>query len=282
MQVHIALLISTVCQRLGLGLFIFSVLANQFMGVILPIDIIAVISLGLLGFGGLASAFHLGKPTRFFNAFSNFKSHLTQEALVTPFLGIALLVCILDGFLFDLGNGAVMMHWVTVALSLLFLITTGLVYQLSARPAWDTGLVLIIFMLTAAQVGSISTMVAAYVFTSSVSVSLTVVTILMFVLSMFAQYLYIQRLKTLEYGVAVNVISKPYNVTFITWLIFGVLTVAISLIFVAMQWQGAMVLTAFGAIASVIGIFAWTVLFFKTAIKVKMFPMYDVDLNLYF
>lgn len=280
MHVHSALLISTTCQRLGLGLYIFSVLANQLMGVALPMNLIAIIALLLLGIGGIASAFHLGRPARFFNAFSNFHSHLTQEAAITPFLGLALLVASLDGFMFNLGSVGAAIQWIVLILSLLFLTSTGLVYQLNARPAWNTGLVLIIFMLTAAQVGSLATMVAAGSFTGSVPTSLLVTTSLMFVLSVIAQYLFVQRLKTLGYGVAVNVISEPYRTTFAAWLIFGVLATAMSLAIAAVQ--GTPDFAIIGLIASIVGILVWTILFYKVALKVKMFPMYKVDLNVYF
>ena len=34
-------------------------------------------------------------------------------------------------------------------------------------------------------------------------------------------------------------------------------------------------------VCSIIGIVFWTILFYKVALKVKMFPMYEVDLNIY-
>lgn len=280
MQVHKALLISTTCQRLGLGFYVFSVLASQFMGVALPMNIIAIISLVLLGAGGIASAFHLGRPARFFNAFSNLHSHLTQEALLTPFLGLALVIGVLDGTMLNLGSGSTFLQWITVLLSLLFLISTGLVYQLSARPAWNTGLVLAIFLLTAAQVGSLATMVAAEYFTGNVPAGLMFTTVLMFLLCGLVQYLFIQRLKTLGYGVAVTVTSGSYKATFQTWVIFGLLAIALCLLISAVN--GSAMFIVIGTIASMIGIIAWTVLYYMAASKVKMFPMYQVDLNVYF
>lgn len=165
-------------------------------------------------------------------------------------------------------------------LSLLFLISTGLVYKLSARPAWNTGWVLVIFLLTAAQAGSLATMVAAGFFTGSVPTGLLVTAVLMFVLCALGQYFYLQRLKTLEYGVAVQATAEPYKTTFVTWVIFGVLAIALCLIISAVN--GSALFAFIGTMASVIGIIAWTILFFKVALKVKILPMYDVDLNVYF
>ena len=90
MQVHWPLVISTACQRAGLGLLLCVVFANAVLGSQLPSNIACLVALALLCAGGIASVFHLQRPSRFFNAFSNPKSHLTQEGFITPFLGVAL------------------------------------------------------------------------------------------------------------------------------------------------------------------------------------------------
>ena len=278
MQVHKALLISTTCQRLGLGTFIFSFIASTFLDVALPMNIISLAVLILLGLGGIASAFHLGRPNRFFNAFSNFKSHLTQEAFVTPFLGIALLVCGLDGILFDLGSFISLFYWITIVLSILFLISTGLVYQLSSRPAWDTPLVLIVFLLTAAEAGSIATIAIVLGIGETVPLGLVVLAFLSFALSLICQFFFTSRLKTVGYGVDVFVNQEPFRATYMLWVVFGLVAFVIALL-AAVTLKSA-IAAYLGVISAVIGIFYWTILFYKVALKVKMFPMYDVDLNL--
>jgi anaerobic dimethyl sulfoxide reductase subunit C (anchor subunit) len=255
------------------------VLAVQFMGIPIPMNIISIIALVFLGIGGIASAFHLGRPARFFNAFSNFQSHITQEAFITPLLGISLLICSLDGYLFHLGGGSAIMQWLTAILALAFLTSTGLVYQLDARPAWNTPLVLIVFMLTAAQVGALATVGVSVVLTGAVMKSLLVATTVTFFLSLAAQYLFIRRLKGLGYGTAVKVAEVPYRETFAAWMIFGVLAIAVCLAFFVSGGSSAYVFAAI--LCSIIGIIFWTVLFYKVALKVKMFPMYPVDLNVY-
>ena len=279
MQVHVSLLISSTCQRIGLGLYIFCFMAVQLMGLRIPMNIISIIALAFLAVGGVASAFHLGRPARFFNAFSNLHSYITQEAIITPLLGISLLICSLDGLIFDLGGGSVIMQWLTLIFALAFLISTGLVYQLDARPAWNTPLVLIIFMLTAAQVGALATVGVSVVWTGIVTKSLLVTTIVTFILSLVAQYMFIRRLKGLGYGTAVKVAEVPYRGTFAAWVIFGVLAIAVCLAFFASGGSATYVVAAI--FCSIIGIIAWTVLFYKVALKVKMFPMYPVDLNVY-
>ena len=110
MQIHWPLVISTACQRVGLGMFACAFLANLALGTVLPLNVVALATLTLLAVGGIASIFHLQTPARFFNAFSNFGSHLTQEALITPFLGIALLACGLNGFVYDMGPATIVVE----------------------------------------------------------------------------------------------------------------------------------------------------------------------------
>jgi anaerobic dimethyl sulfoxide reductase subunit C (anchor subunit) len=67
---------------------------------------------------------------------------------------------------------------------------------------------------------------------------------------------------------------------FITWVVTGVALplVALGLMFAVPVAALALAVVAWLSCAG--GIAAWTVLFFKGAHKVKLFPMYPVDLNL--
>jgi DMSO reductase anchor subunit len=278
MPVPKALLISTTCQRFSLGTFLCCFIAAKFMGITLPMNIIALVTLFFLGVGGIASAFHLGRPKRFFNAFSNFGSHLTQEAFITPFLGIALLACGVDGFFIHLGAATDIVYWISAILSLLFLISTGLVYHLSSRPAWNTSLVLIVFLLTAAEAGTITTIAIVLSSGLAVPAGLAVLAFLAFALCLGCQFYYLARLKSVGYGVNVFVNQEPYKAIYSLWLIFGMVALGVAFIS-AIALQSAIVAFA-GVISALVGIVFWTMLFFKVALKVKMFPMYSADLNL--
>lgn len=275
MHIHKALLVSTTCQRLGLGFYLFSLIASSFLGMALPMNTIAIIALVLLGIGGLASAFHLGRPGRFFNAFSNFSSHLTQEAAITPFLGIALLLSGANGYFLEIGS---FIYWIAAVLAVMFLVSTGLVYQLTARPAWNTKMVLGIFLLTAAQIGAISTMAAGFLFLGSVSMGLVVLTAIMIILCALIQFKFINRLKTVGYGVDINIQDDAYKSEYNVWLFIG--TIALAICTLIAGFAGIGILAFAGVICSLIGIAEWTILFYKVAHKVKMFPMYKVDLNI--
>lgn len=280
MQIHWPLVVSTACQRVGLGLFICAFIAQLFLGSPVPLSVVAWITLGLLAVGGIASIFHLQRPQRFFNAFSNLKSHLTQEALITPFLGIALLVCGLDGMVFNLGGGSLAVGLVTALLAAAFLVCTGLAYQMGSRPAWNTPFVLGLFLLTAAEAGSIGVVALWLLSVGLVPTILVAMAVVLTLACVICQIAYTNRMRSVGYGVNVDARQEPYRTTFYTWVVLGA---ALPLIALAVMFAApgvAAVLAVIAWLSCAGGIAAWTILFFKGAHKVKMFPMYPVDLNL--
>jgi anaerobic dimethyl sulfoxide reductase subunit C (anchor subunit) len=277
MQVHWSLVISTACQRAGLGMFVCGLTAHIVFMPALPMNIVAALCLGLLCIGGIASVTHLQTPSRFFNAFKNLGSHLTQEALITPFLGIALLACALQGILFDLGAALIIVHIIAVLLAIAFLVSTGLAYQMRSRPAWNTGFVLGLFLLTAAEAGGLATFLIGLSMGMG-STGLSVAAGIFIVLCVSAQAAYLIRMQTVGHGVNIKATEEPYRPLFIAWLLVGGIGL-IGLFAVALAFDSAL-LAAASLAASFVGIVLWTALFFKGALKVRTFPMYPVDLNL--
>lgn len=286
MQIHWPLVISTVCQRAGLGLFVcvFAVrlldgsVAAEASSAALSMQVTAWITLALLAVGGFASIFHLQRPTRFFNAFSNFKSHLTQEAFITPFLGAALLVCALDGILYHLDSAAFAVQAVTAVLALAFLVCTGLAYQMGSRPAWNTPFILALFLLTAAEAGMAGAVFSWAALDGTPSAASVVAALVCFAACVACQVAYVARMRHVGYGVDVDAMAAPYRGAFLTWAVFGAAVPAVCL--VALFVMSNALVAGLAWASCVIGVGAWTVLFFKGAHKVKMFPMYPVDLNL--
>ena len=273
MQIHWPLVVSTACQRVGLGLFICAFV----MGSPVPLAVVAWITLGLLAVGGIASIFHLQRPQRFFNAFSNLKSHLTQEALITPFLGLALLACGLNGALYDLGGATFVVELVATALAAAFLVCTGLAYQMGSRPAWNTPFVLALFLLTALEAGAIGVVVLWLAAWGIVPVAYVAVALVATAACASCQGAYVHRMRSVGYGVNVNATEAPYRPVFITWVVTGV---ALPLAALGLMFAVPVAALALAWLSCAGGIAAWTVLFFKGAHKVKLFPMYPVDLNL--
>ena len=278
MQIHWPLVISTVCQRVGLGMFACAFLANLCFGGALPLAPVALATLALLCAGGVASIFHLQTPARFFNAFKNLRSHLAQEALLTPFLGIALLACGLNGVLYDLGGAAIAVEAAAALLSVAFLVCTGLAYQMGSRPAWNTPFVLCLFLLTAAEAGGAAVLGVFLLASGAAPLGASVSAAVLFVACVAVQLAYIARMRRVGYGVDVRAGEAPYRAPFLAWVATGVAATGAAL---GVAIATASAAAAFVAVAaSAAGIVAWTVLFFKGALKVKMFPQYHVDLNL--
>ncbi|MEG2007057.1 MAG: DmsC/YnfH family molybdoenzyme membrane anchor subunit [Raoultibacter sp.] len=278
MQIHWPLVVSTVCQRVGLGMFLCVFFVNLTLGLALPMNLTALLTLVLLCVGGIASIFHLQRPQRFFNAFSNLKSHLTQEALLTPFLGLALLADGLNGFLFDAGAAGLVIDVLAALLALAFLICTGLAYQMGSRPAWNTGFVLSLFLLTALEAGSIAVLVLAFVSGGSVPLALGIAALLCFAICTCVQFAYVMRMRHVGYGVDVCASERPYRTSYAMWLVVGVGITGLGIL--ASIALASAAIAAVALLASSLGIAAWTVFFFRGALKVKMFPMYSSDLNL--
>ncbi|MDO5042905.1 MAG: dimethyl sulfoxide reductase anchor subunit [Slackia sp.] len=278
MQVNWPLVVSTVCQRSALGLFICAFVANAVLGAALPLSWIALVALVLIAVGGLASVFHLQRPQRFFNAFSNPKSHLTQEAVVTLPLGVLLLASCLNGIVYDLGEADVVVYAFTALAAMAFLIVTGMAYQMKSRPAWNTAYIPALFLLTAAEAGSIGVALACAVFAGGVSDAIVACALVFTVACICAQGAYLKRMAHVGYGVAVKISDAPYKGCFGVWVAFGAV-IPLAGLCVAFA-PCAVIAVAVAWVSSIIGIAVWTALFFRGALKVKMFPMYPVDLNL--
>lgn len=244
----------------------------------LPLNEIALAALVILGIGGIASVFHLQTPTRFFNAFSNLKSHLTQEALLTPFLGIALLVAGLDGLAYHLGPATLIVDTAAMLLAVAFLVCTGLAYQMGSRPTWNTPLIVTLFLLTAFETGSVAVLFVYLLLYGATHALVVVFALCAYTCCFAVQFAYLSRMKNVGYGVNVHASKGAYRPTYLVWLISGVVLTGLLLAVAAIS--SSAVIALFAALASTLGAASWTVLFFKGAHKVKMFPMYDVDLNL--
>jgi anaerobic dimethyl sulfoxide reductase subunit C (anchor subunit) len=127
-------------------------------------------------------------------------------------------------------------------------------------------------------VGTITTIAIVLGLGAAVPVGLAVLAFLAFALCLICQFFFTARLKSVGYGVDVFVNQEPFKTTYTLWFIFGLAALAVALI-AAVALQSAVAAYA-GVICAMVGIVYWTILFYKVALKVKMFPMYSVDLNL--
>ena len=277
MQVHLPLVISTACQRAGLGLLLCAVFANAVLGSQLPSNIPCLVALALLCAGGIASVFHLQRPSRFFNAFSNPKSHLTQEGFITPFLGVALIAAGLDGIAFNAGAASAGLLCIAAVLALAFLVCTGLAYQMKSRPAWSTKLVFALFLLTAVAAGFMGAYALALLEGDEAANKILACGLAATIAAAAVQTAYVSRMKHVGYGVAYDAMKQPYRPYALGWVALTVAALVLAASCIAVP--SAMLACVAWALY-IISVALWTALFFKGAHKVRMFPMYADDLNL--
>lgn len=98
-----------------------------------------VVSAVLLGIGGVAVFFHLEHWERIFNGFGHITSGITQELIAIVMLAlvaIAYLVAMRKSS--DGSTVPAWLGWVSVIVSVVFVLVVAHSYLMATRPAWDT------------------------------------------------------------------------------------------------------------------------------------------------
>jgi DMSO reductase anchor subunit len=110
------------------------------------------ISLGCMILATLASIAHLSVPQRFLTMIRNNRSYLVWEIRLAG----ALTVCLGLEFLSLLGwfhGSRSTFPWINLALSILFLFSTGWAYRFETHPAWKTSLLPLYYLASGVAVG---------------------------------------------------------------------------------------------------------------------------------
>jgi DMSO reductase anchor subunit len=282
MPVQFPLVISTLCQRFALGTYIMSLIAFYFLGVELNLSIIALVALVVFCVGLLASVVHLGKPNRIMNSFANPKSHLTQEGIVAPFVGLFLFIQALDGWVISLSPTLLMLvQIVAFIVSVAFIYSTGLVYQLFARPAWKSKVVGVNFFLSSLAIGSIGAYAWAVLSGLENVASLLYVSSITQILIILGQIYYSAYVKKLGYGVAINVLRGEFKTSYIGWFITGIVLPLILFCYLAIAGSNSLIVVLL-LISTLLGLIFWRVFFFLCGKHIKFFPQYEMDLKTIF
>lgn len=154
MPVQWELLFFSLFVALGMGSFAFvavTEITDTLEDVRLPGVITSMVALGI---GGFASFLHLGHPDRIFHMLGNLKSGISQEFISTTIIMVvvfwyAILLVKKDSSKKQRKNLAI----AGLVLSCLVVLSTGKIYLLGARPAWDTLLIPFLYLATAAPLG---------------------------------------------------------------------------------------------------------------------------------
>ena len=148
---HLPLVAMTVLTQLSVGAFT-AIWLLQLLGAFTGLDIAAVASVlvGALALG--ASALHLGRPIYAYRALKMWrKSWLSREVLL--FTAFSVVAGLYAGALLLRLPGSALIGALTVALGVGGITASAFIYLVSSRPAWNTPLTVIQFLLSAAVLG---------------------------------------------------------------------------------------------------------------------------------
>ncbi len=153
MEIQWPLVFYTLLTGLGVGAFVFVAL-TEWLGKAertrMPGAITALV---VMAAGGVASVFHLGHIERIFNVLSNLGSGIAQELILSGLTGLAILVYII---LMRLGYSAQarkIVATIGLVLAVILAFALGGSYVLPARPAWNTWLLPLLYLASAAVLG---------------------------------------------------------------------------------------------------------------------------------
>jgi len=139
----------------GLGVGAFAVVAlTEWLGKAertrLPGAITALVAMVL---GGIASVFHLGHPERIFNVLNNLSSGIAQELILMGLTGLAILLYIIFMRMGYSTQTRKIVAIIGLVLGVILAIVIGKNYVLASRPAWNTWLLPLLYLASAALLG---------------------------------------------------------------------------------------------------------------------------------
>jgi anaerobic dimethyl sulfoxide reductase subunit C (anchor subunit) len=154
MEIQWTLVLFTMLSGTGAGLFLFAVLGHQFIKDRIDnttLTIASVAALVLLVAGGIASVFHLHHAERILEALNHPTTGIFLEALTLGITSVIIVVFLLVMMRTDGESAALKIIGVIGILSAaVFMFVVGQSYMLHARPTWDTVLLPLSYLATAA------------------------------------------------------------------------------------------------------------------------------------
>jgi len=148
---HWPLIVMTVLTQLSVGAFA-TIWMLQVLGWSARLDVAAVAAFAVGGLALTASTLHLGRPIHAYRALRMWRrSWLSREVLLfSAFSGVAALYALL---LWTRVPGSVWLGGVTMLLGVAGVTASACIYRVPSRPAWNTRLTILQFVLTSAALG---------------------------------------------------------------------------------------------------------------------------------
>lgn len=268
----------TVLVRLGLGTLSVFLLIIPFMTK-LSESIVAFICLAITAFGLGLSLFHVGKPGRIFNMFSNRESAMSWEAIIAPFMLCIIFAYVLVSYFYESSAFLMPLRILSFLFAIVFIFVTGKVYHLRARPSWNTTLVLYEYFISAVLLGSIG-MISMYFFFGLFTAEtynpeiyriLSYIVIVSGIIEIVITHLYRKRAMTLTVTANEALSTKKNKKLYFNFVTIGLILPLIFSIALIFNTQLPYIIPIL-LICSLIGAAMWRVLFFRSATLIKITP----------
>lgn len=267
------------CQRVCMGTFTMSLVANWLFGMALPMNVVSLVTIAVLGVGMLGTMSHLGKPGRFLGALRNPTSHLSLEMLTCIPVGVSYLVIGLDGFAYQLPQEALLVvEVIGLVASVLFIWVTAKAYRMKARPAWDTPFTPLNFMFTFLAAGAFGACFTAAACGQVMTVSFLALTAVLLAMAVAGQLFFTYYVGRVGYRVDVQAFGEETRTLYGAWLVLGVVVPIIALI-VLFAVPASVVAAGIALISYAVSLALWQAFFFVTGKEVWTFPQYEKDLS---
>ncbi|HWR41234.1 MAG TPA: DmsC/YnfH family molybdoenzyme membrane anchor subunit [Patescibacteria group bacterium] len=158
MSIQWPLVFFTLFVGLGCGTFVGSVLLTEWAGKAKQIRTISsMIAIVALGIGGIASTLHLGHPERMFGALAHPTSGIFMESTMIFLLGLTIVVYLLairrnasEPVCKSIGT-------IGIVLGVVLAFVNGDAYVMASIPAWNTWILPVLYVISAALMGCFST-----------------------------------------------------------------------------------------------------------------------------
>lgn len=156
MEVQWALVFFTLFAGLGVGLFV-ALAATEWWGkaedVRIPAALTALVALAI---GGFSSVLHLGHPSRIFGALGHPTSGIFLEMLLIGLTGIGIIAYLVMANKGSADSSRKTVATITAVPAVILSYAVGSSYVTAARPAWDTFILPLLYMATAAVMGCVA------------------------------------------------------------------------------------------------------------------------------
>lgn len=157
MDIQWPLVFFTLFIGLGCGTFAGSIIITEWFGRAKQIRMLSsIIAIVALGLGGMASTLHLGHPERMFGALGHPTSGIFMESSIIFLMGLDILIYLLALRRNVSGQTCKIIGTVGIVLAIALAFVNGDTYVMAARPAWNTLVLPVLYIASAAVMGCFS------------------------------------------------------------------------------------------------------------------------------